>query len=70
MATYLMEPDTQTIYTLQELRENFERYMQDQNADSNAVVDFDTWTAGLVEVVPNRVEEAGYDPKCGDWRKA
>lgn len=27
-------------------------------------------SAGLVEVVPNIEGEAGYDPSCGDWRKA
>ena len=74
VTTYLMETETQTIYTLAELRENYERYIQDQNIDTSQggaqLVDFVFWTADLVEVVPNRVDQPGYDPTCGDWRKA
>ena len=74
MTTYLMEPRSETIYTMDELQANYERYLQDQYADSaegtNSVIPFEKWTAGLVEVVPNRIEDPDYDPKCGDWRKA
>lgn len=74
MATYLMEPRSETIYTMEELLANYERYLQDQNADgavgADNAIPFEKWTAGLVEVVPNRIEDPDYDPKCGDWRKA
>ena len=73
MTTYLMEPRSETIYTMDELQANYERYLQDQYAGTegtNSAIPFEKWTAGLVVVVPNRIEDPDYDPKCGDWRKA
>lgn len=62
MSTYLMNPMTGSVATLEEWQGDFVHMSSEEWGGET----FEA--AGLIEVVPNREGEDGYDPDAGEWR--
>ena len=63
METFLMNPHTGTVQSLEEWYEDFENCTPEEWGGEN----FED--AELVEVVKNDPGESGYDPDAGEWRE-
>ena len=63
MTTFLMNPYSGTVQTLEEWREDFAACTPEEWG-GKAFED-----AKLVEVVKNDPGEVGYDPDAGEWRE-
>ena len=68
METFLMNPYTGSVDTLENWLDDFESWPADQRADYGWPEDFDD--ADLIEVVRNIEGEPGYNPSYTNWRPA
>lgn len=68
MATYLMNPYTGSVDTLENWQDDFDACTEDEREMNGWPENFED--ADLVEVVPNSENDPDYDPAYSDWRPA